>query len=121
MSGKMLGAKLLAQRLRPVYGQTVVHRVPWVKACLLYTSFIFGDKPAGCWNSLHIGAEFLSWKGQIFQTCEKCLRLVVMEAQQRTVFAVGVHEYLVLSTKTPATNPYNRRTRAAYIHKHIFL
>ena len=27
-----LPAKFLAQRLRPVYGQTVVHRVPWVKA-----------------------------------------------------------------------------------------
>ena len=63
--------------------------------CKRSSNFIFGDKPAGCWNSLHIGAEFLSWKGQIFQTCEKCLRLVVMEAQQRTVFAVGVHEYLV--------------------------
>ena len=63
--------------------------------CKRSRNFIFGDKPAGCWNSLHIGAEFLSWKGQIFQTCEKCLRPVVMEAQQRTVFAVGVHEYLV--------------------------
>ena len=28
----MLGAKLLAQRLRPVCGQAVVCRVPWVKA-----------------------------------------------------------------------------------------
>ena len=28
----MLGAKLLAQFLRPVYGQTVVRAVPWVKA-----------------------------------------------------------------------------------------
>ena len=63
--------------------------------CKRSRNFIFGDKPAGCWNSLHIGVEFLSRKGQIFQTCEKCLRLVVMEAQQRTVFAVGVHEYLV--------------------------
>jgi hypothetical protein len=32
VSGKLLPAKFLAQRLRPVYGQTVVHRVPWVKA-----------------------------------------------------------------------------------------
>ena len=63
--------------------------------CKRSRNFIFGDKPAGCWNSRHIGAEFLSRKGQIFQTCEKCLRPVVMEAQQRTVFVVGVHEYLV--------------------------
>ena len=32
VSGEMLGAKLLAQRLRPVCGQAVVCRVPWVKA-----------------------------------------------------------------------------------------
>ena len=32
VSGKLLPAKFLAQRLRPGYGQTVVHRVPWVKA-----------------------------------------------------------------------------------------
>ena len=34
--------------------------------CKRSSNFIFGDKPAGCWNSLHIGTEFLSWKGQIF-------------------------------------------------------
>ena len=63
--------------------------------CKRSRNFISSDKSAGCWNSHHIGTEFLSWKEQIFQTCEKCLRLVVMEAQQRTIFAVGVHEYLV--------------------------
>ena len=34
--------------------------------CKRSSNFIFGDKPAGCWNSLHIGPEFLSWTGQIF-------------------------------------------------------
>ena len=78
---KLINAGLSALKAAPV--------------CKRSRNFIFGDKPAGCWNSRHIGTEFLSWKGQIFQTCEKCLRPVVMEAQQRTVFAVGVHEYLV--------------------------
>ena len=32
VSGKMLLAELLAQLLRPVYGQAVVCPVPWVKA-----------------------------------------------------------------------------------------
>ena len=32
VSGEMLGAELLAQLLRPVYGQAVVCPVPWVKA-----------------------------------------------------------------------------------------
>ena len=32
VSGEMLSAKLLAQLLRPVYGQSVVRAVPWVKA-----------------------------------------------------------------------------------------
>ena len=31
VAGEMLGAKLLAQCLRPVYGQTVVRPVPWSK------------------------------------------------------------------------------------------
>ena len=38
-SGKLLPAKFLAQRLRPVYGQTVVHRVPWVKADNIVVAF----------------------------------------------------------------------------------
>ena len=32
VAGEMLGAKLLAQFLRPVYGQAIVRAVPWVKA-----------------------------------------------------------------------------------------
>ena len=32
VSGEMLVAELLAQLLRPVYGQAVVCPVPWVKA-----------------------------------------------------------------------------------------
>lgn len=32
VAGEMLGAKLLAQRLRLVYGQAVVYCVPWGKA-----------------------------------------------------------------------------------------
>ena len=39
VSGKLLPAKFLAQRLRPVYGQTVVHRVPWVKADNVVVAF----------------------------------------------------------------------------------
>ena len=39
VSGKLLSAKFLAQRLRPVYGQTVVHRVPWVKADNVVVAF----------------------------------------------------------------------------------
>ena len=35
----MLGAKLLAQRLRPVCGQAVVCRVPWVKADDIVVAF----------------------------------------------------------------------------------
>ena len=48
--------------------------------CKRSRNFIFGDKPAGCWNSLHIGVEFLSWKGQIFHACKKRLRAVEMES-----------------------------------------
>ena len=39
VSGKLLPAKFLAQRLRPVYGQAVVHRVPWVKADNVVVAF----------------------------------------------------------------------------------
>ena len=35
----MLGAKLLAQCLRPVYGQAVVRPVPWVKADDIVVAF----------------------------------------------------------------------------------
>ena len=35
----MLGAKLLAQLLRPVYGQAVVRPVPWVKADDIVVAF----------------------------------------------------------------------------------
>ncbi len=35
----MLGAKLLAQFLRPVYGQAVVRAVPWVKADDIVVTF----------------------------------------------------------------------------------
>lgn len=31
VSGEMVGTKFLAQPLRPVYGQSVVYCVPWVK------------------------------------------------------------------------------------------
>ena len=39
VSGEMLGAELLAQLLRPVYGQTVVCLVPWVKADDIMVAF----------------------------------------------------------------------------------
>ena len=39
VAGEMLGAKLLAQLLRPVYGQTVVRAVPWVKADDIVVAF----------------------------------------------------------------------------------
>ena len=35
----MLGAKLLAQCLRPVYGQAIVRAVPWVKADDIVVAF----------------------------------------------------------------------------------
>ena len=39
VAGEMLGAKLLAQCLRPVYGQAVVRAVPWVKADDIVVAF----------------------------------------------------------------------------------
>ena len=39
VAGEMLGAKLLAQCLRPVYGQAVVWPVPWVKADDIVVAF----------------------------------------------------------------------------------
>ena len=39
VAGKMLGAKLLAQCLRPVYGQAIVRPVPWVKADDIVVAF----------------------------------------------------------------------------------
>ena len=39
VAGEMLGAKLLAQFLRPVYGQAVVRPVPWVKADDIVVAF----------------------------------------------------------------------------------
>ena len=39
VAGEMLGAKLLAQCLRPVYGQAVVRPVPWVKADDIVVAF----------------------------------------------------------------------------------
>ena len=39
VSGEMLGTKFLAQCLRPVYGQAVVHRIPWVKADNVVVAF----------------------------------------------------------------------------------
>ena len=39
VAGEMLGAKLLAQFLRPVYGQAVVRAVPWVKADDIVVTF----------------------------------------------------------------------------------
>ena len=39
VAGEMLGAKLLAQLLRPVYGQAVVRAVPWVKADDIVVAF----------------------------------------------------------------------------------
>ena len=39
VAGEMLGAKPLAQCLRPVYGQTVVRAVPWVKADDIVVAF----------------------------------------------------------------------------------
>ena len=39
VSGKLLPAKFLAKRLRPVYGQAVVRCVPWVKADNVVVAF----------------------------------------------------------------------------------
>ena len=39
VAGEMLGAKLLAQCLRPVYGQAIVRAVPWVKADDIVVAF----------------------------------------------------------------------------------
>ena len=39
VAGEMFGAKLLAQFLRPVYGQAIVRPVPWVKADDIVVAF----------------------------------------------------------------------------------
>ena len=39
VSGEMLGTKFLAQPLRPVYGQSVVRCVPWVKGNDIVVTF----------------------------------------------------------------------------------
>ncbi len=55
VSGEMLSAKFLAQRLRLINGQTVVRSVPWVKADNIVVDFlhlpVFGSCHSGDWSA----------------------------------------------------------------------
>lgn len=63
-------------------------------------NFIFGDKPAGCWNSRHIGVIFFARQGQFFQPGKKRLRAMKMKPHQLSILPVGVKEYFVFRQKS---------------------
>ena len=67
--------------------------------CKRSRDFIFGNKSACFRNSHHVGVIFFTWQGQFFQSDEKCLRSVVMETQQLSVFAVSIHKDFVFRQK----------------------
>ena len=63
-------------------------------------NFIFGDKPAGCWNSRHIRVILPARQGQFFQPGKKRLRTVKMKPHQLSILPVGVKEYFVFRQKS---------------------
>ena len=89
----MLGAKLLAQRLRPVCGQAVVCRVPWVKADDVVMAFhIF---PPLVLPVAEIGAHI--GNGKIFVAAVQRGHPVILAGDQPPLFVKGgLHGKLVM-------------------------
>ena len=93
MSGEMLGAKLLAQGLRPVCGQAVVCLVPWVKADDVVMAFhIF---PPLVLPVAEIGAHI--GNGKIFVAAVQRGHPVILAGDQPPLFVKGgLHGKLVM-------------------------
>ena len=93
VSGEMLGAKLLAQRLRPVCGQAVVCRVPWVKADDVVMAFhIF---PPLVLPVAEIGAHI--GNGKVFVAAVQRGDSVILPRHKTTRFIKGgLHGKLVM-------------------------
>ena len=89
----MLGAKLLAQRLRPVCGQAVVCRVPWVKADDVVMAFHIFPPPV--LPVAEIGAH--TGNGKIFVAAVQCGHPVVLAGDKPPLFVKGgLHGKLVM-------------------------
>ena len=93
VAGEMLGAKLLTQRLRPVYGQTVVRCVPWVKADDIVMAFhIF---PPLVLPIAEIGAH--TGNNKILSAAVQRGQPVVLAGDQPSLFVEGwLHSKLVM-------------------------
>ena len=82
VSGEMLFTELLAQLLRPVYGQTVVCLVPWVKADdIMVAVHIF---PCLVFLIAEIGSH--TGNGEILAPAVKGRNAVVLPRYQPPVF-----------------------------------
>ena len=93
VSGKMLSAKFLAQRLRLINGQTVVRSVPWVKADdIVVRLHIF---PFLVLAIVEIGAH--TGNGKIFLAAVQRGKTVVLTGDKLPVFIKGgLHGKLVM-------------------------
>ena len=93
VSGKLFPAKFFAQHLRPVYGQTVVRCVPWVKADnVVVTFYIF---PLLVLPIAEIGAH--TGNGKIFAAAVQRCNSVVLPKHEPPVFIKGgLHGKLVM-------------------------
>ena len=93
VSGKMLGAKLLAQRLRPVCGQAVVRPVPWVKADDIVV--VFHIFPPLVFLIAEIGAHI--GNGKVFVAAVQRGHPVILAGDQLPLFVKGgLHGKLVM-------------------------
>ena len=93
MSGEMLLAELLAQLLRPVYGQAVVCPVPWVKADDIVMAFhIF---PFLVFLIAEIGSH--TGNGEILAPAVEGRNAVILPRYQPPVFIKGgLHGKLIM-------------------------
>ena len=93
MTGKMLGTKFLSQCLRPIYGQTVVRAVPWVKGNDIVVAFhIF---PLLIFAVAEIGAH--TGNGKIFFAAVQRGDSVILPRHKTTRFIKGgLHGKLVM-------------------------
>ena len=96
VAGEMLGAKLLAQCLRPVYGQAIVRAVPWVKADDIVVAFhIF---PFLVFLIAEIGSH--TGNGKILPAAVQCGQPVVLAGDKPAGFIKdGLHGKLIMLKK----------------------